>query len=103
MKNICLKVLLCFIVILFAGGSMSALVYAGDHQNCSCCAANKCHQSAKCHDTAKACICGFQTTQAVNQKAAISIELVPLGYLAHNLNFSYLYLSTDDIFHPPKA
>jgi hypothetical protein len=103
MKHTCLKILLLFMVIAFIGGAMSALVYAGGHQNCSCCAANKCHQSAKCHSTTKACICGFQITQAVNQKAAISIGLVPVGYLAHNLNFSYLYLSTKDIFHPPKA
>jgi len=103
MKIMCVRVLICFMILVFVGGFMGETVYANNHQDCSCCTANKCHANTKCHNTTKACTCSYQITQALLPKRNTSFELVLTGYLAHTLDFAYLYLSVEDIFHPPKA
>ena len=87
-----------------AGGFVGELAYANTHQNCPCCASNKCHANTKCHDTAtKACACNFQTAQLFLSMNNILPKPVLTGYLAQNLHFAYVFLSTKDIFHPPRS
>lgn len=90
-------------ILALVGGFMGEIVYANNHQDCPCCATNKCHSNAKCHNSAKICICSYLTTQVFLQKSDTLPAPVLAGYLVHNLNFTYLYLSTEDIFHPPKT
>lgn len=103
MKRICLRVLICLMAVALASGFMGEVVYANNHKDCACCASNNCHGNTKCHDTAKACLCNYQATQVFLPKSNTLPVPVFTGYLAQNLSFTYLYLSTDDIFHPPKA
>lgn len=103
MKKICLRALVGLIILALFAGFNGEFIYAQDHQNCSCCNVNKCHTNAKCHDTAKTCVCGYQPIQAFLQKDDLQTKFVFSGYLVLNLNFTYLYLSAKDIFHPPKS
>jgi len=103
MKRICVRVLLGIVILAFVSGFMGEVVYADSHQDCSCCAANKCHSNTKCHNTAKVCTCNYQTTQVFLPKSDTLPGLSFNGYLVYNPNFAYLYLSAEDIFHPPKA
>ncbi len=104
MKRLFPRALLCLVFLVLASGLSGEAAFAGDNHGCSCCSVNKCHGKAKCHDTAKACICRHMVTSSVflpNRDIMPSIALV--GYLAKNPDVGYLYLSSVDIFHPPKA
>lgn len=103
MKTILLRSLLCLMIMALVSGFTGEVAYANNHQDCACCTSNNCHSNSKCHDTAKACVCNYHAARVTLPKNNTLPVLVFTGYLAQNLNFTYLYLSTDDIFHPPKA
>ena len=104
MKKIWAGVLIIVISLALVGGFMGEVVYASNHQACPCCTTNNnCHSSAKCHNTSKVCSCSHQVTQASSQKSYVILGLIPTGYLAYQLNFTYLNLFVEDFFHPPKA
>jgi hypothetical protein len=104
MNNLFRKILFCFMILALVSGFSGEVVYANAHQDCSCCATNKCHSNAKCHDTSRACVCSYQVTQAYSSRHnTILPVLVFAGYLVHKFNFDYYCLSVEDIFHPPKA
>jgi len=90
-------------IVAVAGGFMGDVAYANNHKDCACCASNNCHGNTKCHDTAKVCVCNYRVTQVVLPENNTLPVLVFTGYLAQTLSFTYLYMLTDDIFHPPKA
>ncbi len=100
-----LKGLIIFIIFSLVTGSVLDYVYANVTGACSCCD-SKCSGTSgakSCHDTAKACLCRYS---APLQVYLLKNEVLPkpelCGYLAHNLQFFYTYLSNEDIFHPPK-
>lgn len=103
MKTIAQRCVFYLIIVALVGGLMGEVVYTNDREDCPCCTANKCHANTKCHDTAKACLCKHQTVQAFLPETNILLKFVFAGYLQQNLHFTYLYLSTDDIFHPPRV
>ncbi|MDD5005415.1 MAG: hypothetical protein PHS93_02800 [Candidatus Omnitrophica bacterium] len=102
MKKICLTALVSFMIFALVSGFIGE-TYASNHKDCACCTSNKCHSNAKCHNTAKPCVCSYQATQVFLPKSNFTPALIFTGYIAQNLDFTYLYLYTEDIFHPPKA
>ena len=99
----CFRVLIIFVIFSLVAGIMFDYVYAGIHQNCSCCN-NKCQGAKNCHETAKACLCSYSAPlQVCLFKSNILPKLVFSGFFTQGASYSYVYLSKKDIFHPPKA
>ena len=98
----CLKAMIIFAIVTLVAGSMVELIYASAHQDCSCCD-NKCQGAKNCHENTKACLCSYQAPlQVYLLKSETLPKLVFSGFFAQRLHFAYVYLSTEDIFHPPK-
>lgn len=104
MKNM-IKILVVFMILALGTSSLVEHVYAGAHQGCPCCD-NKCHSSSKCHENSKAktCFCSYSAPlQICLLKSGTLPKFVFLGFLVSRPRFTYAYLSTEDIFHPPKS
>lgn len=98
----CLKIMVIFAIVALVAGSMAELIYAGTHQDCSCCD-NKCQDTKNCHENTKACLCRHQAPlQVYLFKSETLPKLVLSGFFTPQAHFTYAYLSTEDIFHPPK-
>ena len=98
----CIRIIVIFLVLALAGGSMVEYFYAGTRQDCSCCH-NKCQGAKNCHENTKACLCSYQVPlQVYLLKSETLPKLVFCGFFVPNRHFAYLYLSAEDIFHPPK-
>ena len=97
-----LRVLIIFIVLALVTGSMFDYVYASVSQDCACCN-NKCQGAKSCHETTKACLCSYSAPLPVYLlKSNILPKLAFAGFFTQQVSFSYVYLSKQDIFHPPK-
>lgn len=100
--KLCLKVMIIFVIVALAAGSMVELLYASAHQDCSCCN-NKCQGAKNCHENTKACLCSYQAPlQVYLVKSDTLTKLIFSGFFTPKPHFVYTYLSTEDIFHPPK-
>lgn len=100
--KLCLKAVIILAVVTLAAGSLVELAQAGAHQNCSCCN-NKCQGSKNCHENTKACLCSHQAPlQVYLLKSETLPKLEFCGFFAVRPGFAYVYLSAEDIFHPPK-
>ncbi|MCX5694604.1 MAG: hypothetical protein NT014_05750 [Candidatus Omnitrophica bacterium] len=101
--NICLRVISIFVILTLVAGSTFEYVYAGIHQDCSCCS-SKCQGAKNCHETTKVCLCRYSAPlQVYLLKSDLFPKLVFSGSFAQKLSFTYVFLSTKDIFHPPNA
>jgi hypothetical protein len=101
--NNTVRAMVIFIILTLVVGSLVERIYANTHQSCSCCD-NKCHNPNKCHENAKACFCSYAAPlQVYLIKSGTLPKLAFVGFFASRLRFTYVYLSTSDIFHPPKA
>lgn len=97
------KALVVFMILALVTGSLVEHVYASTHQGCPCCD-NKCHSSNKCHENTKICFCSYSAPfQVYLLKSGILPKLAFLGFFVSKPRFTYVYLSTEDIFHPPKV
>lgn len=103
MKITCLGFVFCLVIAALVGGFMGELAYAHNSQGCSCCTTNKCHANTKCHNTTKACVCKHQAIQAFLPQGRVLTGFVFTGYLAQKARLTYIYLSSEDIFHPPRV
>jgi hypothetical protein len=102
MKNI-VRITVIFIILALVGGSLVEHLYANTRNNCPCCD-NKCHGSKNCHENAKACSCSYSVPlQVYLLKGGTLPKPVLLGFLISKPGITYIYLSTKDIFHPPKV
>lgn len=100
--KLCLKAVIIFAVATLVAGSMAEVIYAGTHQNCSCCD-NKCQGAKNCHENTKACLCSYQAPlQVYLLKSETLPRLEFCGFFTQRPRFAYVHLSTEDIFHPPK-
>ncbi len=102
MKN-GLKGIVILVVLSLMFGGIVDHVYANIHQGCSCCK-NQCQGKEKCHQTAKECFCRYTAPLLVYLfRNDVLPKLACLGFFVSNLRFNYVYLSTKEIFHPPKT
>lgn len=76
---------------------------AGIPETCPCCAEHNCQQSAPCHSSRTACTCTSASTQTILPELSALPAMTLLGYVMPEYHPAYLFLSVEDIFHPPKA
>ncbi|MCX5712298.1 MAG: hypothetical protein NTY47_04400 [Candidatus Omnitrophica bacterium] len=101
------KIWSCGIVFLMvlglSTGPVVETVYANNHQDCSCCKTSG-QKNAKCHDTTKmVCQCANAASQVITLKKSNVFELAFAGYFKPAAKAAYIFLSLEDIFHPPRA
>jgi hypothetical protein len=95
----------CLVIVTLIFGITLELSNAANLKDCSCCD-NKCQSAAKCQDKVKACVCSRQFNlqpSSVFSRGAYLYKLAFSDYLVQKAGISYLYLSSEDIFHPPKV
>ena len=102
MKNILRGVVILVILSLMFSG-LAEYAYASIHQDCSCCS-NHCQSNDKCHKNTKECLCRYPAPlQVYLLKNDELPKLGCLGSFVPKIYFNYVYLSAEDIFHPPKV
>jgi hypothetical protein len=90
--------------ILFFGLNDQELL-AQAQKSCSCCSEQGCNHGQKCSENVKDCVCSNHNLSRLQASLAKASGLtLPIfrGYLSENQRFSYFYLLSDDIFHPPR-
>jgi hypothetical protein len=97
------RTIVVLIILALVAGSVVERIYANTHQSCPCCD-NKCHSQNKCHENTKACFCSYTAPlQVYLLKSGILPQLAFVSFFTSKLRFTYVYLSAEDIFHPPKT
>jgi hypothetical protein len=105
MKLIFFKITICLVAVILISTFVTGLLRIGGQEICSCCD-SKCRSAAKCQDKTSVCVCDRQLNVqplALLSGAVSSYKLVLLDYLKSSTDFTYLYLPSREIFHPPKA
>jgi hypothetical protein len=98
-----IRAMLCIIIAALAAGPMAEGFYAKNHQDCSCCNGPS-QMPAKCHKTTKVCLCNCQLLiQVFLPKSNALPKPIFAGFAVQGHDAAYIYLSTKDIFHPPRT
>jgi len=97
------KIIICITIIALFAGLSFVQVYASTEKACSCCD-NGCQSTKQCQQTSDACLCSYAAPlQVYLIKTGILPKFILTGFLSQRPHFTYFYLSTEDIFHPPKV
>lgn len=95
MKSGFSKIMVCFMLVTLAGGTIIEFSHASQAGDCQC-------RKGSCHGTAKACVCSHQVIQPALPERSDLTVLNVASYISQRSYVIYKYLSARDIFHPPK-